>query len=510
MKKRNLEKLIIILTVLFLVSPTALASDTYSDTDGHWAETAIEEWSDYGIIQGANGAFRPDDSITRGEMATIIQRIMQYTKCAANTFADLDNTAWYAEPVLKLNAAGVMLGDGTLVRPLDTITRQEAVVMLSRALGLNAMPCSGVLPFSDSGDISSWAIAAVSTMSDYDYLDWCDGSFQPRTPITRAEVVATLDNIIEKLWRSDGLYSNVVTGNTLISGSKAYLHNSQFVGNIIIGGSTKKVIIENSIVMGNIINTCNADVVILDKNNGEIDTFYFGKYDIPVLWEVARNTMPAYCFSLEDGRMCYNGSDFDTLSGIDVSEWQKNIDWRRVANDGIDFAIIRLGYRGYTEGQLNLDIHFVNNIQGALANDIPVGVYFFSQAITEDEAVEEAQMCLDYLRSFDIEYPVVFDWETVNVSTARTNNMDGDLLTDCAVAFCETIEDAGYTPMVYSNKQLALLTYDLSRLTDYPFWFAGYTNYPEFYYGFDFWQYTSGGSVDGIDGRVDMNIQFLD
>lgn len=509
MKKCYVFNFIVFFTALLLFSPTALA-DTYSDTNGHWAEEAIEEWSGYAIIQGANGAFRPDDNITRGEMAAIIQRIMRYQTSASNTFADLDSGAWYADPVLKLNAAGVMLGDGTLVRPLDTITRQEAVVMLVRALGLTQLSCSGTLPFSDYGDISSWAKTAVSTMSDYGYLNWCDGAFQAKIPITRAEVVVTLDNIIQKLWRSDGLYSNVIVGNTLISGSKAYLLNAQLTGNLIIGGSAEKVILENTMVTGNIINTCNAEVTILDKNEGQVDNFYFGAYDIPVLWEVSRNTMPACYFSMDSGRMCYNGPDIDTRSGIDVSEWQQNIDWERVADDDIDFAIIRLGYRGYTEGQVNLDIQYAKNMRGAIDNDIPVGVYFFSQAISIDEAIEEANFCLNYLHDYDIDYPVVFDWETVNVSSARTNNMDGNLLTACAIAFCETIEDGGYTPMIYSNKQLALLTYDLSQLTDYPFWFAGYTAYPEFYYGFDFWQYTSGGSVDGINGRVDMNIQFLD
>ena len=100
-------------------------------------------------------------------------------------------------------------------------------------------------------------------------------------------------------------------------------------------------------------------------------------------------------------------------------------------------------------------------------------------------------------------------WETVNSASARTNNIDGTVLTNCAIAFCETIEAAGYDAMIYANKELSLLTLDLSRLTDYPFWFAGYTTYPEFYYGFDMWQYTSDGSVAGIEERVDMNIEFI-
>lgn len=497
------------LSLILIAAPAALA-DTYNDISGHWARSAIVEWSDYGIIQGNNGAFRPDDSITRGEMATIIQRVMQYTQTADNTFGDLKQTDWYADPVLKLNAAQVMLGDGKNIRPLDTITREEAIVMLGRALGVDQLVASGNLPFGDGGSISSWAVTIISIMCDNNYLSWAGDNFLPKTPITRAEVIATLDNIIQKLWRSNGLYSNVINGATVISAPRAYLHNCQFAGDIIVGGGAQRVVMENCVVMGRVINLSNAEIITMDQNDGQVETVYFGNYELPIIANLAVNTYPAFNFDLINGRIYYNAAGAKTRSGIDVSEWQHEINWAKVAQDDIDFAIIRLGYRGCTAGALNLDAQYLANIQGALNNDLDVGVYFYSQAITPAEAIEEAQMCLAYVRGYDITYPIVFDWEPIKSSDSRTKTMDGNNLTNCAIAFCETIEQAGYTPMVYSNKELALLTFDLSRLADYPFWFAGYTRYPEFYYDFDFWQYTSGGSVDGISGRVDMNIQFLE
>lgn len=509
-RKSSILSIFMALALTFMLAPTALAADTYNDISGHWAGAAIVKWSDYGIIKGNNCAFRPDDSITRGEMATIIQRVLKYTKTAENTFADLDSKAWYADPVLKLNAAQVILGSGQNIRPLDTITREEAIVMLARALGLDQMSASGNVPFSDSADVSAWAVNAVSVMCGNDYLAWAGDSFRPQTPITRAEVVATLDNIIQKLWRSNGLYCNEITGITLISATRTYLHNCQFAGDIIVAGGAQRVVIENCAVLGRIINLSGAEIITMEQNEGQVETIYFGDYELPIIPDLERNTYPAYNFDLADSRIYYNDPDVDTKYGIDVSEWQHDINWYKVAYDGIDFAIIRLGYRGCTAGKLNLDANYLANIRSALANGIEVGVYFYSQAITPAEAIEEAQMCLANIQGYNVTYPIVFDWEPIGTSDSRTKKMDGTTLTSCAIAFCETIRRAGYTPMVYSNKELALLTLDLNRLSDYPFWFAGYTRYPEFYYNFDFWQYTSGGSVDGINGRVDMNIQFLD
>ena len=212
-----------------------------------------------------------------------------------------------------------------------------------------------------------------------------------------------------------------------------------------------------------------------------------------------------------NGRKYYlDGSDITSLLGVDVSVHQENIDWQKVKESGIDFAMIRLGYRGYGSGEAGLDENYAENIQGAREAGIDAGVYFFSQAITVEEAVEEANLVIESLKGLDINYPVVYDWEIIYDDTARTDNVSVDVLTDCCVAFCETIRNAGYTPMIYQNKRTTIFKLDLNRLTDYDFWLAEYGSEPTYYYDFDMWQYTSTGSVPGIDGDVDLNISFKD
>ena len=176
----------------------------------------------------------------------------------------------------------------------------------------------------------------------------------------------------------------------------------------------------------------------------------------------------------EDGIPVYTGDLYETRLGIDVSFYQGDIDWARVKADGVDFAILRVGGRGYTEGGLYADTKFEQNLQGALDAGLEVGVYFFSQAITVKEAEEEARFVLDKIRGYALTGPVVFDWEALGKSEARTYGLDTDTLCRCALAFCELVEEAGYTPMIYLTSYAGYVKYDLSRVMDYPFWFADY------------------------------------
>ena len=200
---------------------------------------------------------------------------------------------------------------------------------------------------------------------------------------------------------------------------------------------------------------------------------------------------------------------------MDVSSHQGDIDWQQVREGGIEFAFIRLGFRGYgQEGTLNLDRNFQQNIEGARAAGLKVGVYFFSQAITVEEALEEAQLVLDTLQGMPLDYPVAYDWETAG-SNGRAYNLDMITLTDCAIAFCDTVARAGYTPMVYYNNPVGYTRYDLSRLTGYDVWFAQYNGRPTQFYDYRIWQYTSKGQVPGIglskgsQQNVDMNIAMI-
>ena len=199
----------------------------------------------------------------------------------------------------------------------------------------------------------------------------------------------------------------------------------------------------------------------------------------------------------------------ESYTGIDVSHWQKTIDWEQVAASGVDFAMIRLGYRGYEKGGLSLDSYAISNLDGALAAGLEVGVYFFSQALTPEEAEEEAYFVVEQLEPYKdkITMPVVFDWEHVSSTTARTADMrDPDILTDCTLAFLQTVEAAGYWPMVYFNRTQSWKYLNLEEVKQYDFWLAAYTQRMEFPYKIHMWQYTNKGKVPGVEGDCDINI----
>jgi GH25 family lysozyme M1 (1,4-beta-N-acetylmuramidase) len=196
------------------------------------------------------------------------------------------------------------------------------------------------------------------------------------------------------------------------------------------------------------------------------------------------------------------------LLGVDVSHHQQKIDWGRVAADGIDFAMIRVGYRGAEQGTLQEDTFFKDNITGAAAAGLSVGAYFFSQATSEAEAVQEADYVVSALSSAAVTMPVVFDIEEVDGSASRTDDLAPEQVTSFARAFCDRIAEAGYTPMIYANTRWFIARMDLKELSGYGKWLAQYFEYPAYPYEFEMWQYTNTGRVDGIKGDVDMNLAF--
>lgn len=230
-------------------------------------------------------------------------------------------------------------------------------------------------------------------------------------------------------------------------------------------------------------------------------------------------TVPACPYDSEcfftDGETGYKsyldeGKGITAKTGIDVSEFQgEEIDWKQVRDAGIEFVIIRLGYRAYGEsGELVLDAMFDRNVQGALDAGLQVGVYFFSQAITASEAVEEAEYVLEHIRTYDIDGPVVYDTEDIKWDTARTDiNTDVEFTNFCKV-FCDIIESEGYDSMIYANLPWMTYTLKMDQLTDYDFWYADYHDLPECPYDYKIWQYSETGAVPGITGNVDLNIWF--
>ncbi len=237
-----------------------------------------------------------------------------------------------------------------------------------------------------------------------------------------------------------------------------------------------------------------------------------GETFIPVYSDVpASNLNPDDFVKNANGFISYNGTAVqNTTTGIDISEHQGIIDWEQVKNAGVDFAMIRIGYRTYGGGLITIDSSYSTNIEGALNVGLDVGVYFFSQATNTDEAIEEADALLDAIYGYDITYPVVFDWELIFDDHARTDNVGVETLADCCVAFCERVKSAGYTPMIYQNASTATHKLDLPRIKDYDFWLAEYGSRPSFYYKYDMWQYSNSGKVPGVEGSCDLNICFKD
>lgn len=198
-----------------------------------------------------------------------------------------------------------------------------------------------------------------------------------------------------------------------------------------------------------------------------------------------------------------------TRLGVDVSEHQQQVDWKQVKDAGMDFAFVRIGYRGYTEGMLYQDESAEQNLTGAKKAGLKIGAYFYSQAISPVEAAQEAAFCISFLQKYDLDLPVVFDWEYVS-SEARTADVDMQTITDCAKVFCEAIKDAGYEAMVYFNPSITTTHLDLVQLQEYPFWLSLYSDTMDYPHKVEFWQYTQDGKVPGIPGDADINLWFID
>ena len=241
-----------------------------------------------------------------------------------------------------------------------------------------------------------------------------------------------------------------------------------------------------------------------------VKDLYAGEMTIPK-FDTALNTYDTAKFNNDNGLVTYN--DDKALLGIDVSSYQETIDWAQVKESGIEFVMIRAGYRGATRGALREDTNFQTNYNGAKEAGLKVGVYFFSQAITEAEAEEEAGYVLQLLQGKELDYPVVFDWEIAEVldngvDISRTKSVTGDEVTAFAQAFCKKIDKAGFNAAVYFNRNLAYEYYDLEEIDQFDFWLAEYRPIPAFYYDFQIWQYSDNAQVRGIPTPVDINISF--
>lgn len=210
-----------------------------------------------------------------------------------------------------------------------------------------------------------------------------------------------------------------------------------------------------------------------------------------------------------EGEAYYSVDGAEAKKGVDVSSFQGDIDWNKVKNDGVEYAFIRLGYRGYESGKIVNDNKYEDNITGCNEAGLDCGVYFFTEALNAEEGKEEAEFVLECLEEHHIEMPIVIDVEqSANVSKSRTRDLTAQDRTEAVIAFCERIKQDGYTPMIYGNLKSMLIMLDFERLEEYDKWFA-YYHYPlRFPYKHKIWQYTASGKVDGIRGDADLNLMF--
>ena len=262
------------------------------------------------------------------------------------------------------------------------------------------------------------------------------------------------------------------------------------------------------------------------EENGVMETFDALSATIPVMNETAFvfQDLPGMPFMNNDfvwegDRLKYTGDEYDVRFGIDISAYQTEdrrdhkIDWEAAKADGVEFAIIRVAIRGTSEGALWIDDYFGQNIDGAMAAGLQTGVYVFSQAITEEEAIEEADLVTACLKSHPINGPVCYDWEVEN-RTYRTYRVSGKVATACALAFCQRVEEAGYTPMIYTSHEIADLRYDWDTLSAYRLWYPWYMSKGDrvtngrFYPHMVIWQFSKRCEVDGVGKKVDGNLWF--
>ncbi len=226
--------------------------------------------------------------------------------------------------------------------------------------------------------------------------------------------------------------------------------------------------------------------------------------------DVQKNVYSNDNFIISNGRVSYEDDTYTSISGVDVSKFQGNIDWNAVKNDGIDFCFIRIGNRGYSEGAISLDSEFINNIEGAKNAGLDVGVYFFSQAINEQEAIEEADFVVNNVNGYDLELPIAFNTAIISKDDSRTKELSNEQLSKNAKAFCDRIDSLGYEAALYTDMASEAYIFDMSEFSDYITWYSDYnSDIPQSPYAFKYWQYSNKGKVAGISTDVDLDLLFV-
>ncbi|MCR5674018.1 MAG: glycoside hydrolase family 25 protein [Lachnospiraceae bacterium] len=211
----------------------------------------------------------------------------------------------------------------------------------------------------------------------------------------------------------------------------------------------------------------------------------------------------------ENGSLTYKDNKRESIKGVDLSKYNGTVDFSKLKENGIGFAMLRLGSRGYGTGKIDLDEKFVEYAQNAQVAGIQTGAYFYSQAVNETEAVEEANYIVGAVSGFNIKYPIAIDMEKVETDEARTDKLTNKERTAIVKTFCDTVKGYGYKPIIYASRDMLIADLNLEELTDYDIWLADDSIPTDFPYKFSMWQYEKKGRIDGITGDIDLDISFI-
>jgi hypothetical protein len=293
--------------LLSAMSLTAFAA--YSDvSESHWAGEAIEKWSGMGIVQGSEGQFRPGDAITRGEFAVIVDRMMRYQTQGQNVFTDLDQQ-YYTEAMLKAAYAKVFQGSGGLVRPKDFITRQEAFVVLSRVLGLEAVAGDrtellGKLSFSDKDLVPDWALGAVVALSQKGVVQGTDGKVNPLSSISRAEVITLLNRAVADIISEGDTDTTGADGTVIVNAPGVVLKDMEIKGDLIVaqGVGSGDLTLENVTVDGRMIVRGGGENSIILTGTSHVQTVVLEKTDAGALRIVTKGEAQVETVVVADGK----------------------------------------------------------------------------------------------------------------------------------------------------------------------------------------------------------------
>ena len=445
-------------------------------------------------VEAADGTrLRLGETVEKNIMGRVVWEKNVYSK---RSFTDVSEESWFYDYVMELSEKDVINGYGEgIYHPGGEVKVGEALKLVLLCVGCDAQPSQG----------EHWADGYAALARESGYLG--SGVLSDlNAPIRRRDVAHLaaralgFGQSIAKTPFSDtddgyvtALYEiGVLTGET--DGGKRIFRPESGISRAEIATIIWRL--SNAVALGR------SQSVTYKSGNRTlaVDT----SHDVPT------NDIVKDGFTQSGSKLSYEYDGVTSKLGVDVSRFQGDVDWEAVRAEGVEFAILRVGGRYQTTGELYADVKFESNYRDARAAGITVGVYFYSQAISAEEAEEEADYVLNAISGKDITGPVVFDWETAGNSSARTNGVSSATLATCAAAYCDRVREAGYSPMIYMNSYDGYVRYDLTRLQDYDIWFA--TAAPSsqlFYYRFEIWQYSDKGSLKGIDGRVDMDIWFI-